>query len=108
MPRRAAETIRGNIRGSLKEQLKKQKKTAEHWYDLVEDYLALWDVKQELIKEIRKNGAMVVWQNGSQSGRKKNDAVVELPKISKRMTDLLGILSAELIETDSEGGDDDV
>lgn len=93
----------------MHQQLIKQKKREQYWYDLVYDYLALWDVKESYIKDIKKNGAMVKWENGKQTGIKKNDAAVELVKVNKRMTELLAILNAEVETYDEEEvGDDDV
>lgn len=74
-------------------------KTA-YWTDLVDDYLALWDAKEDLIKSIKEDGAMVE----GRYGKKKNDAIAELPKVSKRMTDILLVLN---IKFDDEGDDGD-
>lgn len=109
MPKIAKKTIRNNIRYDLQQQLIKQKKHEKYWYDLVDDYLSLWDVKELYIKDIKKNGAMVKWSNGKQQGVKKNDAAVELIKINKRMTELLTVLSAELeSHVEDDDSDDDI
>ncbi|PNP90627.1 hypothetical protein BMT55_11660 [Listeria newyorkensis] len=100
------ETIRMLIRRDLLEQLKASGIVGAQYKDLVDDYLALWDLKEELKKEIKTKGAMVVWRNGAQTGRKRSDAVVELPKVSKRMTDLLEVLGA--IEPPAGAADDDM
>lgn len=89
------------VRTDLHFILKQNKMTQNYWYDLVEDYMALWDTKEELIKSIKKDGAMVF----GKYGLKKNDAISELPKISKRMTDILEVLKVELTEI-GDGGDD--
>lgn len=112
MPKISRKATRNSIRGDLHQQLKRQKKHEKYWYDLVFDYLALWDVKEMYIKDIQKNGVMVAWDNGKQSGVKKNDAAVELVKINKRMTELLAVLNVLNAEIDTEQdvdvGDDDV
>lgn len=96
------------IRMALRNQLKENNMDNPLWLDLVEDYMKFWDLKEELQKSIRTKGAMVVIKNGSQEFYKKNDAVVELPKVSKRMTDILDTLKIQVavIEEDGEGDDD--
>lgn len=102
------ETRRMNIRISLRNQLKENGMDNPLWLDLVEDYMKFWDLKEELQKSIKTKGAMIVVENGSQKFYKKNDAVVEVPKVSKRMTDILDTLKihAEVKEDDGEGDDD--
>ena len=97
-----------NVRKALRNQLKENGADNPLWLDLVEDYMKFWDLKEELQKSIRTKGAMVVVKNGSQEFYKKNDAVVELPKVSKRMTDILEILKihAVVVENEDEGDDD--
>lgn len=105
MPKVARNTIRMRIRRDLLEQLKRNEIAGSHYVDLVEDYLALWDLKENLIKEIRKHGAMIKWNNGKQSGIKKNDAVTELPKVNKQMLSLLKELGLSV--ADNLGDDED-
>lgn len=79
------------------------------WLDLVEDYMKFWDLKEELQKSIRTKGAMVTVRNGKQRFYKRNDAVVELPKVSRRMTDILDMLKIQAPDIkDEDEGDDDV
>lgn len=79
------------------------------WLDLVEDYMKFWDMKEELQTSIRTKGAMITIENGKQKFYKKNDAVVELPKVSKRMTDILDKLKIQIADIEPDGeGDDDV
>ncbi|KHD85675.1 hypothetical protein G4D61_11140 [Bacillus ginsengihumi] len=101
MPKVARSTRRMRVRTDLHNQLKQNKMTANHWYDLVEDYMALWDIKEDLIKSIKKYGAMVVGRYGP----KKNDAVSELPKINKRMTEILSVLNIESVVVEDDGDD---
>lgn len=106
MPILARSTIRMRVRSALHEQLKKNKMTTAYWYDLIEDYMKLWDVKEDLKKSIDKYGAMIHVQNGPQVFYKRNDAVVELPKISKRMTDILDKLNIMARTEEGDTGDD--
>lgn len=101
MPKVARSTIRMRVRTDLHAHLKKNKMAQNYWYDLIEDYMALWDTKESLIKNIKKDGAMVPGRYGP----RKNDAISELPKISKRMTDILSVLNIEMGVVEDEGDD---
>ncbi|MEI3605933.1 hypothetical protein SPD48_09545 [Pseudogracilibacillus sp. SE30717A] len=103
------ETRRMNVRADLRKQLRENGMDTHLWLDLIEDYMKFWDLKEELQKSIRTKGAMVTVENGKQRFYKRNDAVVELPKVSKRMTDILDKLKIQVAEIKDEGeGDDDV
>ena len=92
-------TKRADIKVSLLKELGKIGEITAHLSDLIDDYMALWDTKEQLRKDIKKRGVMVEYDNGGgQVGTKKNECVVELPKISKRMTDLLTFLNIEGID----------
>lgn len=108
VPKVARETIRMHVRTDLRRQLKKNKMTSAYWYDLIEDYMKFWDIKEDLQKSIRKQGVILKVQNGPQVFYKRNDAVAELPKISKRMTDILDKLNIVSNIEDDDSGDDDV
>lgn len=101
-------TRRMRVRSDLHEQLKQNKMTAAYWYDLVEDYMKFWDLKEELLSSIRRKGAMITVKNGTQVFYKRNDAVVELPKISKRMTDILDRLDISVNDEKPKDEGDDV
>lgn len=102
MPKVSREYRKVKLRAALTEKLKQENKTQEYWYDLVLDYLAFWEIKEKLKTEIERNGPMVKIENGSQKFRKRNDAVVELPKIHKRMTEILEMLNAKQEEIDDD------
>lgn len=105
MPRVARSTIRMRVRNALLNQLKQNKMTTAYWYDLIEDYMRFWDIKEDLLKEINKKGAMITVKNGKQEFYKRNDAIVELPKISKRMTDILDKLNIVSKYEEPDGDD---
>lgn len=110
MPRVSRNIRKQRLKQDLFEQLKRDGKTASYWYDLAEDYLSFWETKEKLKTEIERNGAMLTVKNGQQTFRKRNDAVVEMPKISKRMTDILEVLDVKVVEppsNDEGGGNDD-
>ncbi|WP_188453788.1 RNA polymerase subunit sigma-70 [Virgibacillus oceani] len=109
MPRVSKSTRRMQVRSDLINHLKQNKMTTAYWYDLVEDYMKFWDLKEELQTSIRTKGAMIWVENGNQKFYKKNDAVVELPKISKRMGEILDKLDiAWRVENEGKDEGDDV
>jgi ribosomal protein S19E (S16A) len=100
-------TKRQLIKRDLLQQLEDKGIVGKHYIDLIDDYMVLFDLKNELAKKIKELGAMVEWQNGQhQKGYKKNDAVSELPKVNKQMLFLLKELGLQA--TPVEGDDDDV
>lgn len=85
-----AKSKKSLIKESLLNQLADNGIYGDQYTDLVDDYMSLWDLKNKLIKDIRKRGVMIEWKNGQhQSSVKKNDAVSELPKVNRQMLSLL-------------------
>ena len=102
MPKVSRSTRKIKLKVGLLKQLERDGKTEEHWYDLVLDYLTFWEIKEKLKTEIERNGAMITVHNGKQKFRKKNDAVTELPRIHKRMTEILDVLDIKPIEAEED------
>ncbi|MBO0459821.1 hypothetical protein JZO77_24130 [Enterococcus hulanensis] len=101
---------RKDVYDSLYLALKVKGLTAAYFIDLLDQYMILWDIQRKLTTDIKKRGPIVEWQNGAnQKGLRKNDSIVELPKISKRMTDILRQLELDcFIEVNpQEGADND-
>jgi len=105
---RLARQKRKDVYNSLYSALDAKGLTAAYFLDLLDQYMVLWDVQRKLTKDIKKRGPVVEWQNGAnQKGLRKNDSIVELPKISKRMTDILRQLEIDCyIEVNPLEGDD--
>lgn len=80
------------IKGDLLNQLKGNEIYGKHYEDLVNDYIALWDIKNRLIQDIKERGVSVEWNNGKQTGMKKNDSISELNKTSAQMLKILSEL----------------
>ena len=98
--------LREQIRQDLIDQLERQGIYGRHYLDLVDDYMALWDVKNALIKDIKERGVTTKYQNGAnQWGYKKNDSVSELVKVNAQMLKILSELG--LKATDVSAIDDD-
>lgn len=54
--------LRRKIEKDLREQLFEMGATQAHFMDLVDDYLAMWDVKNMLIEDIQERGVTVPLQ----------------------------------------------
>lgn len=93
------------IRKDLMTQLENNKTFGKHFEDLVNDYMELWNIKNNLIQDIKERGVSVEWSNGKQTGIKKNDSIAELNKTSAQMLKLLGDLGIKPSPLDN--GDDD-
>ena len=84
---------KGWIKKDLLEQLEKRGMTQKFYTSLVDDYISLWEVKNQLLKNIEENGVTIIYNNGGgQQGQKKNDCVPELYRISAQMLKLLSEL----------------
>lgn len=70
--------------------------------DPVDDYLAMWDVKNMLIEDIQERGVTVPGARGE----KKNDSIGELNKTNAQMLKILSELGLETSEIKIEGEDD--
>lgn len=97
---------KAQIKQDLLQQLENSGLYGMHYIDLVDDYMTMFDVKNKLAREMKKNGPMIEWQNSeSQKGVKVNPATKEFRETNKRMTELLKVLG--LKEPVYEGNDDD-
>lgn len=94
------------IKEDLLNQLKANETFGKHYEDLVNDYMALWDIKNRLIADIKEHGVSIEWNNGKQTGKKKNDSIPELNKTSAQMLKILAELG--LKPSPKDGGDDNI
>ena len=100
--------LREQIRQDLIDQLERQGIYGRHYLDLVEDYMALWDTKNDLIRDIKERGVTVRYQNGqNQWGHKKNDSVGNLVKVNKQMLELLKELGLRAADFEADSNDDE-
>lgn len=92
-----------SIKKGLIEQFKKNKISGDHYLDLINDYMAMWDIKNKLIKDIKDKGVSVKYQNGeNQWGHKKNDSVGELNRINAQMLKVLDFLGLKVSDSEKE------
>lgn len=78
------------IEESLLEQLEMKGADMDHFVDLVRDYMSLWDVKNDLLEDIKKRGVM--YKDFSSVGiemMKNNPSVRELVGINRQMLSIL-------------------
>lgn len=86
------------IKQDLIDQLERQGIYGQHYLDLVNDYMALWDIKNKLIKDIKERGVSIRWKTYNrdgevvQSGYKKNESIAELNKTNAQMLKILSEL----------------
>ena len=98
---------RNLIKNDLLNQLKDNGICGHHYQDLVEDYMAMWDIKNKLIENIKKKGVSIRYQNGkNQFGYKKNDSISELNRTNRQMLTILndlGLKAADIkVDDDNE------
>lgn len=77
-----------------------------HYLDLVNDYMFMWDVKSGLIKDIKSRGVTVEWCNGpNQGGVKPNPSIDELKKTNNQMLRILAELDLKVKDFETEEED---
>lgn len=98
-----------DIKKDLINQLERNGVYGNHYLDLINDYMCLWDIKNKLIRDIKKRGVSVAYQNGpNQFGFKKNDSIGELNKTNGQMLKILNELGlrASNIEPADDGDEE--
>jgi len=94
------------IKNDLLDQLERNGVYGNFYIDMVNDYMALWEIKNKLIADIKKRGVSVHWNNGGgQEGYKKNDSIAELNKTNGQMLKILNELGIK--PSRSDGDEDD-
>lgn len=81
------------IKDDLLLQLSINQMEEKYYVDLVNDYMSLWEVKNMLIEDIKDRGVNVKWNNGKQTGNKRNDSVGDLVKVNNQMLKILDDLN---------------
>ena len=104
------ETKRKRIRKSLIQQLAARGADIDLFCDQIEDYMALWDLKEQLKEDIEENGLRLMYQaaNGSDV-EKHNPSVKQLPGVNKQMLMILkqlDVATDKVIRPDGDSLDD--
>jgi len=77
------------IEESLLEQLEMKGADMDHFVDLVRDYMSLWDVKNDLLEDIKKRGVM--YKDFSSVG-------IEMMKNNPSVRELVGIKQTDALD----------
>ena len=94
------------VKESLLEQLRLQNKTGKFYEDMVNDYMTYWNLKKELIKDIKDKGIRYKSINGNGiETEKPNESIQNLQKTTVTMLKILNDLN--LREPMIEGDDED-
>uniref|UniRef100_UPI0039837FEF P27 family phage terminase small subunit n=1 Tax=Clostridium haemolyticum TaxID=84025 RepID=UPI0039837FEF len=96
------------IKQDLLQQLQQNETYGKHYEDLINDYMALWDIKNRLILDIKINGVAIEWNNGKQKGKKKNDSISELNKTNAQMLKILSELGLKPSLKELDDDDDEM
>ncbi len=97
------------IKKDLLKQLNDNGVRGNHYVDLIEDYMSLWDIKNQLIDNIKEKGVSIRYQNGeNQFGYKKNDSISELNRTNRQMLTILNDLGLKAADIKVVDNDDDI
>ena len=96
------------LKKSLLDQLKENGNEKDFFVDLVEDYMRLWVIKNQLNDDIETRGVVTTYKNGAnQYGQKRNDSIADLLKVNSQMLKILQQLEIKATPTIAEDLDDD-
>ena len=96
------------LKQSLLDQLKENGNEKDFFIDLVEDYMRLWVIKNQLNDDIEERGVVTTYKNGAnQFGTKRNDSIADLLKVNAQMLKILTQLEIKAIPTEGIKDDDD-
>lgn len=100
------ETARKRVKKSLTEQLESKGADVDIFIDQLNDYMAMWDLKEELKDDILKHGLRMMYKtaNGGEV-EKDNPSVKQLPAVNKQMLMLLKQMDISTDKAVKEGGD---
>lgn len=108
LARKKRETLRKEIQKSLKEQLSAKGADIDLFNDQIQDYMALWDLKEQLKDDINEHGLRLYYSTANgREVEKDNPSVKQLPLINKQMLMLLKQLDISTDKVIKDGGDAD-
>lgn len=101
------ETRRKRVMRSLKTQIRAKGADIEIFADQINDYMTLWDLKEQLKEDIEENGLRLMYQtaNGNEA-EKDNPSVKQLPVVNKQMLAILKQLDISTDKAVRADGDD--
>lgn len=98
---------KATIRIDLIKQITLKRANIDLFISMIDDYLSLWDIKNELISDIHDNGSVLTFYDPEikKTVRAKNNpSVKELVGVSKQMLSMLKEIG---LTTSNVGGDED-
>ena len=97
------------LKQSLLDQLEENGNTKDFFIDLVEDYMRLWVIKNQLNDDIEERGVVTTYKNGAnQYGQKRNDSIADLLKVNSQMLKILQQLEIKATPTIEDLDDDEL
>lgn len=99
---------RADIRQDLIDQLDRNGTIGKYYSDLIEDYMRLWDTKNELAEDIETRGAKVEVETATTSNIKTNDSIPDLLKVNAQMLKILDCLGIKPAQMDGDPGDEEM
>lgn len=76
--------------------------------DLINDYMEMWDLKEQLIRDVRVNGLTKTYETATGNGAEKDNPSVKLvPAINKQMLALLKQMGISTDTVVKEGASND-
>lgn len=102
-------TKRSEIKQDMLDQLERNGVYGSQYTNLVDDYMSMWDIKNKLLKDIKKRGINIEWDNGGgQKGIKKNDSLTQLYKINSEMLSVRKELGLQPTKNKAVADEDDL
>ena len=104
--KKSPEITRATIREELVKQITLKRANVDVYLSVIDDYMSMWDVKNELVSDIQVNGIVLIGVDAKTllPTRKNNPSTKELVAINKQMLSLLKELG---LSTANVGGDED-
>lgn len=97
------------VKKALLAQMTERGTMQDHYQSLVDDYMAFFKVKEDLIADINTRGVVINYTDSrGNPAQKKNDSVTELVKVNNQMLKILGDLGIRGADIGGEPVDDEL
>ncbi len=104
MAKKKPETIRKEIEKNLLEQLVMRDADLELYRDMVQDYMTLWDLKEQLKQDVRDKGLRCEYATSTGSVERDNPSAKQLPVVNREMRAIIRDLGLTIEDVGSGGG----
>lgn len=103
-----AKSSKAAIKADLMAQLQNQRKDGQHFIDLINDYLFLYDLKKNMQKDIKNKGLRYETMSGSGvKTEKPNENVQNILKVNAQMLKILSELDLKEPSAVADGDNSD-